>query len=130
MSFVIRLEAGMGKHYGCTSSCKQPVCFAGASIWIKNKKQQIPLLSCAKNDQVANCLEQMIMKLLQTIQINDTSLTHALLNNDVNMLTNLNSTNIDHMLSQHHHHHHHHHEHNVCSINTLGKPFSNLCIRF
>ncbi len=87
----------------------------GASIWVKNKKQQIPLLACAKNDQVANCLELMLMKLLHTIQVNDTSLTNALLNNDVNMLNNLNSTNIEqfHMMSHIHN--------NTCSTNTMGK---------
>lgn len=36
----------------------------GADIWSKNSKNQTPLLSCAKNDQVADCLEIMISRLI------------------------------------------------------------------
>lgn len=39
----------------------------GADIWIKNKRQQTALVSCAKNDQVAECLNLMISLLVSTL---------------------------------------------------------------
>lgn len=38
----------------------------GADIWAKNVKNKTPLLSCAKNDQVADCLEILISRLMVT----------------------------------------------------------------
>jgi len=39
----------------------------GADIWIKNKRQQTPLVSCAKNEQTAECLNLMVSLLVSTL---------------------------------------------------------------
>ena len=36
----------------------------GADIWAKNNKNKTPLLSCARNDQVSDCLEILISRLV------------------------------------------------------------------
>lgn len=38
----------------------------GADIWSKNAKSHTPLLSCAKNDQVADCLDLLLSRLILT----------------------------------------------------------------
>jgi ankyrin repeat protein len=49
-------------------TCVEILLSKGADIWIKNKKQKTPLLSCAKNDSVSDCLELMLSRLLMTAQ--------------------------------------------------------------
>jgi len=45
-------------------TCVEILLSKGADIWIKNKRQHTPLVSCAKNRQVADCLELMLSRLL------------------------------------------------------------------
>ena len=49
-------------------TCVEILLSKGADIWIKNKNQKTPLLSCAKNDSVSDCLELMLSRLLMTAQ--------------------------------------------------------------
>ena len=61
----------------------------GADIWIKNKRQQTPLVCCAKNDQVAECLNLMISLLVsQQQQMQSTNTNNPNLNNKLNGITN------------------------------------------
>lgn len=45
-------------------TCVEILMSKGADIWIKNKRQHTPLISCAKNNQVADCLELMLSRLI------------------------------------------------------------------
>ena len=36
----------------------------GADIWVKDRRGRTPLIGCAKNDQVADCLEMMLSRLI------------------------------------------------------------------
>ena len=45
-------------------TCVEILLSKGAHIWIKNKRGHTPLVSCAKNDQVADCLEIMLSRLI------------------------------------------------------------------
>jgi ankyrin repeat protein len=49
-------------------TCVEILLSKGADIWIKNKSQKTPLLSCAKNDSVSDCLELMLSRLLMAAQ--------------------------------------------------------------
>ncbi len=106
------------------SVCVENLLNKGANIWIKNNKSHTPLLSCAKNDSVADCLEIMLTKFLHTIQAYDnnnslfTSST-VLLNNDVNMFNNI-STNCDNLLQNQQLKHNNVHN-TTCTINQIGR---------
>lgn len=61
----------------------------GADIWIKNKRQQTPLVACAKNDQVAECLNLMISLLVsQQQQQHSANSNSAVSNNKLNGINN------------------------------------------
>ena len=109
------------------SNCVDILLNKGANIWIKNNKSHSPLLSCAKNDSVADCLEIMLTKFLHTIQAcdNNNSLftsSTVILNNDVNMFNNI-SSNYDILLQNHHSSKLNQHQSDLnttCTINQIG----------
>ncbi len=45
-------------------TCVEILLSKGADIWVKDRRGRTPLISCAKNDQVADCLEMMLSRLI------------------------------------------------------------------
>lgn len=113
--------------------CVEILLNKGASIWIKNHKSHSPLLSCAKNDAVADCLDTMLSKFIHSTQLydNNSSLftsSTVLLNNDVNLFNNINSSNYDNLKNQQ--------ESNLndlnttCTLNQIGKCLLSFTLLF
>jgi serine/threonine-protein phosphatase 6 regulatory ankyrin repeat subunit A len=109
------------------SNCVENLLNKGANIWIKNLKSHSPLLSCAKNDSVAECLDIMLTKFIHTIQAYDTSNSSlftsstVILNNDVNMFNNINnSTNYDILLQQQQQQSKLNDLNTTCTLNQIG----------
>ena len=110
------------------SSCVENLLNKGANIWIKNHKSHSPLLSCAKNDSVAECLDIMLTKFIHTIQAydNNSSLftsSTVILNNDVNLFNNISNSNCDNLSLQQHHQSSKLNQNDLnatCTINQIG----------
>jgi ankyrin repeat protein len=73
-SYLINLQNNMGDTslHACAEhgylTCVEILLSKGADIWLKNNtNKRTPLVMCAKNDQVADCLELMLSRLILMI---------------------------------------------------------------